>query len=129
MKHYNLIGYQKNENNENDIIKIENKKQEIDKLISNLYEDKITGIISQDTFSNLINKYEKQKQQLEIKIKRYEIKKIDDTKITQNKDFIKEILELNELNDENISLVFKLINKIIIDDKNININYRFDISA
>lgn len=124
-----MIGYQKNENSENNIIKIENKKQEIDKLISNLYEDKITGIISQDTFSNLINKYEKQKQQLEIEIKIHEIKKIDDTKTTQNNDFIKEILEFNELNDENISLVFKLINKIIIDDKNININYKFDISA
>ena len=105
---------------------IEHVAQEINKLISNLYEDKISGIISQDTFSSLINKYEEQKQQLEIDIKKHEIYIPN---ITKYNDLIKELLNFNEINDENISLVFKLINKIIIDDKNISINYKFSLSA
>lgn len=129
MKTYNLNGIQNKEDNRDTIINIQNKKREIDKLISNLYEDKISRIISQDTFSNLINKYENQKQQLEIERKRYEIKKVDDTSITQNSDLIKELLEFNELNDKNISLVFKVVDKIVIDDKNVNINYKFSIST
>lgn len=129
MKTYNANGIQNKEDNRDNIINIQNKKREIDKLISNLYEDKISRIISQDTFSNLINKYENQKQQLEIERKRYEIKKVDDTSITQNSDLIKELLEFNELNDKNISLVFKVVDKIVIDDKNVNINYKFSIST
>ena len=73
MKTYNANGIQNKEDNRDNIINIQNKKREIDKLISNLYEDKISRIISQDTFSSLINKYEEQKQQLEIDIKKHEI--------------------------------------------------------
>lgn len=126
MKPYNSNGVQNKENNKDNIVNIQNKKREINQLISNLYEDKMANIISQDTFSNLINKYEEQKQQLEIEIKRY---KIDVPRTTQNSDLIKELLEFNKLNDENISLVFKVVDKIVIDDKNVNINYKFSISA
>ena len=126
MKTYNSNGIQNKEDNRDNIINIQNKKREINQLISNLYEDKMANIISQDTFSNLINKYEEQKQQLEIEIKRY---KIDVPRTTQNSDLIKELLEFNKLNDENISLVFKVVDKIVIDDKNVNINYKFSLSA
>lgn len=126
MKPYNSNGVQNKENNKDNIVNIQNKKREINQLISNLYEDKMANIISQDTFSNLINKYEEQKQQLEIEIKRY---KIDVPRTTQNSDLIKELLEFNKLNDENISLVFKVVDKIVIDDKNVNINYKFSLSA
>lgn len=126
MKTYNSNGIQNKEDNRDNIINIQNKKREVNQLISKLYEDKIAKIISQDTFSNLINKYEEQKQQLEIEIKRY---KIDVPRTTQNSDLIKELLEFNKLNDENISLVFKVVDKIVIDDKNVNINYKFSLSA
>lgn len=126
MKPYNSNGVQNKENNKDNIVNIQNKKREVNQLISKLYEDKIAKIISQDTFSNLINKYEEQKQQLEIEIKRY---KIDVPRTTQNSDLIKELLEFNKLNDENISLVFKVVDKIVIDDKNVNINYKFSLSA
>ena len=126
MKTYNSNGVQNKENNKDNIVNIQNKKREVNQLISKLYEDKIAKIISQDTFSNLINKYEEQKQQLEIEIKRY---KIDVPRTTQNSDLIKELLEFNKLNDENISLVFKVVDKIVIDDKNVNINYKFSLSA
>lgn len=126
MKNYNSNGVQNKENNKDNIVNIQNKKREINQLISKLYEDKIAKIISQDTFSNLINKYEEQKQQLESDIKRY---KIEVPNIKQNSDLIKELLEFNELNDENINLVFKVVDKIVIDDKNVNINYKFSLSA
>ena len=42
---------------------------------------------------------------------------------------INDILRFDEINEENKSLVFKLIDKIIIEDQTININYKFDIAV
>ena len=36
------------------------------------------------------------------------------------------LLEFDTINEENKSLVFKLIDKIIIDDDKINISYKFN---
>ena len=43
-------------------------KEEINKTITNLYEDKISSTISLETFKILIKKYEKQKKELDMKI-------------------------------------------------------------
>ena len=113
---------------------LEKKKENISKIISNLYEDRAFGTISMDTFKSLIKKYEKQKkgyiEKLELLAKRQkdincEIK-IDQKEI---KNIMKKILSFNEINDDNKSLVFKLIDRIIIDNKDILIQYKFDISA
>ena len=39
---------------------------------------------------------------------------------------MKELLKFDTINEENKSLVFKLIDKIIIDDDIINIKYKFN---
>ena len=39
---------------------------------------------------------------------------------------MKNLLEFDTINEENKSLVFKLIDKIIIDDDKINISYKFN---
>lgn len=108
--------------------------EETNKIISNLYEDKISGQISQDTFSMLMQKYENQKKMYEDEIKRYKEEELGDSEISNiNKEefetTMKEMLEFKEINQENKSLIFKLIDKIIIDDKDVMIKYKFDISA
>ena len=42
------------------------------------------------------------------------------------KNVMNEILKFDSINEENITLVFKLIDKIIIDDKKIIIQYKFN---
>ncbi len=101
-------------------------------MISSLYEDKIAGIITQETFSELVKNYEKQKQELNNEIVEVERKQRNVNDIeASNKEFentMKKILEFEEINEENKSLVFKLIDKIIIGENIININYKFDIA-
>ena len=123
----NLQFHSINNKENNNVANIQNKKREINKLISKLYEDKISNVISQDTFLNLINKYENQKRQLDLEIKSYQM--INNINDIDSKKIIENILKFNELNDKNVSLVFKLIDNIVIDDRKVNINYRFDISA
>ena len=108
--------------------------EEANKIISSLYEDKISRQISQDTFSMLIQKYENQKKTYEKEIQRYKKEEIEEKGIKKlNKDecekIMKEILEFKEINQESKSLLFKLIDKIIIDDKDIIIKYKFNMSA
>lgn len=82
----------------------------------------------------LMKKYEKQKKEYEKEIQKHEREKSDNIENNNiNREefetIMKNILEFKEINQENKSLVFKLIDKIIIDDKDINIKYKFDISA
>ena len=104
------------------------------KIIRSLYEDKITGQISQETFFMLIQKYENQKKTYEKEIQKYKKVEIEENTIKKlNKDewekIMKEIFEFKEINQESKSLLFKLIDKIIIDDKDIIIKYKFNISV
>lgn len=113
------------------LLKLKNKKDEINKLIANIYEDKFSGEISQDTFSILIKKYEKEKSDLEIKINEFEGNKDNNSVKQPREDFtktMKEILCFKEINEDNKSLVFKLIDKILINDKKVIIKYKFNVS-
>lgn len=113
-----------------DILKLNQKKEGLNKVISNLYEDKLSGLISQDIFTNLAEKYEQEKKECE--------RKIDTLKNTQNniihkkdddreeiKETMKELLTFNSISEENRSIIFKLIDKIVINDKDISIKYKF----
>ena len=53
---------------------------------------------------------------------------IQDLKLNhkQLEDVMKQLLKLDTINEENKSLVFKLIDKIIIDDNKITIKYKFN---
>lgn len=130
----NLNGNEVKKDFSKDILKSNKMIEETNRIISNLYEDKISGQISQDTFSMLMQKYENQKKMYEDEIKRYKEEELGDSEISNiNKEefetTMKEMLEFKEINQENKSLIFKLIDKIIIDDKDVMIKYKFDISA
>ncbi len=107
-------------------ISILNKKIEhLDKLLKNLYEDKINNIISDDMFISLSKDYEQEKYNLlqQIKIqKEIEIKEQCNT--YDESSIIESILRFDKDNiDRNILL--KLIDKIVINDKEIHITYKF----
>lgn len=113
----------------NKIKQYEIKIEETNRLIANLYEDKISGIISAETFSVLVKKYENQKKEFDNKIREIKRKEndneIEKNNINKIEDIMKEILKFDTINEENRSLVFKLIDRIIIDDNQITINYKF----
>lgn len=116
------------------INQLKNKKEQINKLFKNLYEDKISEAISQSTFLELAKDYEKQKNRLNnqiIEIEKQQKNNKNNININQEKfeKKINDILRFDKINEENRSLVFKLIDKIIIEDQTININYRFDIAV
>ncbi len=103
---------------------LNSKINEKDKLIQSLYEDKVKGIITETLFIKLSTQYEIDKKillnlvQKEKDINKYTIKK---------EDFISNIQKLLDFNDNNINrnLLIKLIDKIEIDDTNIEIYYKF----
>lgn len=115
-------------NSRQELANLLKKKDEIHRTIANLYEDKISGDISIETFKLLIAKYEKQKRDLEKKIE--QIQKNDENvpelDLKQIKETMERLLEFDTINEGNRSLVLKLIDKIIIDDDKIDIKYKFN---
>lgn len=116
------------DNAKKELEKLSKKKEELNKAIISLYEDKIEGNISIETFKILIAKYEKQQKQLDSKISLFSKAKenIQEFNLEQIEETMRELLKFDTINEENKSLVFKLIDKIIIDDDKINISYKFN---
>lgn len=104
------------------------KLEQIDKILSNLYKDKVNSLISNDMFATLSRNYEQERnnllQQINIKEKLQPSKcniTYDEALIRRN---INNILKFDNPTF-NRSLLLKLIDKIIIDDKEIHIKYKF----
>ncbi len=118
------------QNNTQELAKLTKKKDKINKTITNLYEDKISGNISTETFKVLIKKYEKQKKEINVQISAIPKNKENNQELKlsykQLEETMKKVLKFDTINEDNKSLVFKLIDKIIIDDNKININYKFN---
>lgn len=115
-------------NTQQELAKLSKKKEELNKTISSLYEDKIEGTISIETFKVLIAKYEKQQKKLDSEIALFSKEKENREELNPKElqQTMKELLKFDTINEENKSLVFKLIDKIIIDDDIINIKYKFN---
>lgn len=116
------------DNTKQELAKLLKKTEELNKAISSLYEDKIEGNISIETFKVLIAKYEKQQKQLDNEISLFSKTKenIQEFNPKDLQETMRKLLEFDTINEENKSLVFKLIDKIIIDDDKINISYKFN---
>lgn len=116
------------DNTKQELAKLSKKKEELNKAISSLYEDKIEGTISIETFKVLIAKYEKQQKQLDTEISLFSKTKENEQELKPKElqEVMRKLLEFDTINEENKSLVFKLIDKIIIDDDKINISYKFN---
>ena len=101
--------------NKKELEKAKKRIIEIDNLFKHIYEDNISGKISDDRFRNLSFNYDKEQQELKIKIeqlsKEIENKEKKETDITQFISNVKKYTEIDELTPE---ILNELIEKIII---------------
>ena len=114
--------------NEEEIKRIENRFNEIKKMVKSIYEDKVRGLITEDIFLDMTAEYTTEKENLNA---RYHIltkqieadKKNKDTK----KDYHKLLKDIVLFDKADKSILCQLIKRIEIDkDKNIYISYNFD---
>lgn len=119
----------KKQDNRKTLDNLKKQKEEENKKIVKLYEDKILSRISIETFEMLIGKFENVKKEIDNKIKTIEqynnTEKNNSLNYETIKKSIKELINFDNITENSMSLVFKLIDKIIIDDKDIKINYKF----
>lgn len=123
-----MSGIEKSSQDKNYIAELKKKKEEVNRIISNLYEDKINGVLSQDTFIILLRKYEKENKEYDKNLRKAKMKTEKDNESISREQFsiiMNELLKFDTITEENKSIVFKLIDKIIIDDRNISIKYKF----
>ncbi|MGN1351288.1 MAG: DUF4368 domain-containing protein [Clostridia bacterium] len=95
--------------------KAKNRVIEIDNLFMHIYEDNVSGKISDDRFRNLSFNYDKEQQELKLKIKQLskdiENTEKENTDITQFISNVKKYTEITELSPE---ILNELIEKIVI---------------
>jgi len=103
---------------------LHSKITEKDNLIQSLYEDKVKGIITDDLFIKLSRQYDTDKKTL---LNRVQKEKEIDKNMIKKEDLIHNIREVLAFNESNVdrNLILKLIDKIEIDDDNIEIYYKF----
>lgn len=103
----------------------------LDRKLKSLYEDKLSGIISTEMFMQISKDYEKQKNELKLKIINLKDNKLEENKKASYKDiekYINEVLKFDDITKVDRNLLIKLIDKIIIDNKEISsITYNFSI--
>ncbi len=101
--------------NKKELEKAKNRVIEIDKIFMHIYEDNVSGKITDDRFRNLSFNYDKEQQELKIKIeqlsKDIENTEKKDTDITQFISNVKKYTEITELTPE---ILNELIEKIVI---------------
>ena len=101
--------------NKKELEKAKKRIIEIDNLFKHIYEDNISGKISDDRFRNLSCNYDKEQQELKIKIEQLsneiENKEKKDTDITQFISNVKKYTEITVLTPE---ILNELIEKIAI---------------
>lgn len=101
--------------NKKELEKAKNRIIEIDNLFMHIYEDNVSGKITNDRFRNLSFNYDKEQQELKIKIKQLskEIENTEkkDTDITQ---FISNVKKYTEIADLTPEILNELIEKILI---------------
>ena len=101
--------------NKKELEKAKNRVIEIDNLFMHIYEDNVSGKISDDRFRNLSFNYDKEQQELKLKIeqlsKDIENTEKKDTDITEFISNVKKYTEITELSPE---ILNELIEKIVI---------------
>lgn len=127
----NLLKYDELEYIDNSQI-IDNKKldffqskiNEKDRSIQTLYEDKVKGIITEEFFISLSQQYEEDKKELLNQIEKEQQK---NKNVIKTKDLLNQVKETLQFKRNKIdrNLLLKLIDKIEIDDNNIEIYYKF----
>jgi hypothetical protein len=112
---------------ENDISAAGDRLTEIKRIIKNLYEDKLKGVIAEQDFINLSKEYNEEREQLNTKLLKLSDKKHRHNELAKDSEgFRKLALELLRLDEPDKILLRKLIDRIdIYENKKIEIHYKF----
>jgi len=104
--------------NKKELEKAKNRVIEIDNLFMHIYEDNVSGKISDNRFRNLSFNYDKEQQELKIKIEQLS-KDIENTekKDTDITEFISNVKKYTEITKLTLEILNELIEKIIIHQK------------
>ena len=104
--------------NKKELEKAKNRVIEIDNLFMHIYEDNVSGKISDDRFRNLSFNYDKEQQELKIKIEQLS-KDIENTekKDTDITEFLSNVKKYTEITKLTLEILNELIEKIIIHQK------------
>lgn len=115
-----------------------NRYQELDTVFKRLYEDNISGKLTDDRFSKLSSEYEKEQEELQQRItkQKKELKDLE-SQMTNTDAFIKTVKKHLDFKELTPALLNELIDKIVIYEKDkkyaknniqkIEIHYRFGI--
>lgn len=112
----------------NNISLLNKKIEQLDRLLKNLYEDKVNNVISDEMFITLSKDYEKEKYNLLEQIKMQKQKELEKSNNEFDENSIKKIIQnILQFNKENVdrNILLKLIDRIVIHDKEIYIKYKF----
>ena len=101
--------------NKKELEKAKNRVIEIDNLFMHIYEDNVSGKITDDRFRNLSFNYDKEQQELKLKIEQLS-KDIENTekKDTDVTRFISNVKKYTEINHLTTEILNELIEKIVI---------------
>lgn len=111
--------------------KIKTQIELIDRKIKKMYEDKLDNVITTEMFKEISTDYEKQKNDLKLKLSELEKNKDDIKEKVTSKDlekYIRDVLKFDDKDKVDREILIKLIDKIVIDNKKISsITYNFSI--
>ena len=112
-------------NFKNEILVLEKKLKDIDKIIDKLYEDKCKGLFQDEDFTRLYSKQTEMRKDINDRIKRLQ-KQIEneDSSVDINK-LVKDFVNLKEITR---TMLVSLVDRIeVSEDKEITIYYKFNI--
>lgn len=135
LKEDNIIikAQKKDDNRNNEKNRYTNKINEIEKYIKNSYQDKVDGLIDNDTFSNLLKNYRNEKKNYEEKLSKIKSQiennisnEITKKEIKNLKKYALSFLKFDNKEQIDRNILIRLIDKIEVGkDKKISIFYKF----
>ena len=113
---------EKDNQKENDktLLNAKERISALNRIISNLYEDKVSGVITKERFLALTSEYEKEQSELVITIDNLQREVADrNTKYDNINKFLKILNKHKEITELNVEIVRDLIDKIYIHNKEV----------
>ena len=121
----------KNKKIKDNKLEIQKQIELIDEKIKDIYTDKLNDIISTELFIQMSKAFKGKKKELNIRLNEMErLANKEKNEVNKNdiEQYIKKILEFNNISEIDRNLLVKLIDKIVIENKKIkSIQYNFSI--
>lgn len=98
-----------------ELSKLKQRTNEIDNLIQRLYEDNVSGKISDERYANLSISYEEEQKQIKAEIPKLESFLSSETDKSENlQKFINKVKQITELKELTPELIHEFIDKIVV---------------